>query len=184
MRIVGGSASGRLIKAPPGNATRPTGERVREALFDILQGRIEGARTLDLYGGSGALSLEALSRGAEFAVVVEPGGPARRVIAENAARLGMATRLRILHGTAERAVAELGRRGEAFDLIFCDPPWGQGMSAAIATGLRTIAREGAVVAVEHPSAEEPPHCPGLERGRSRRYGGTSLTFYHAPVHAR
>lgn len=180
MRIVGGEASGRPIKAPPGSLTRPTGERVREALFSIVQRRVEGARILDLYGGSGALSLEALSRGATCAVVVEPAASARRVIADNAARLGMTARIRILKRTAERAVADL--RGEAFDLVFCDPPWRQGLSRAVASGLSGVVAAGAVVVVEHPAGEEPPECPGLERGRTRRYGGTHLTFYHAPEH--
>jgi 16S rRNA (guanine966-N2)-methyltransferase len=129
VRIIAGQFRGRTLEAPRGSATRPTGDRVREALFSMLASRIgsfEGLRVADLYAGSGALGLEALSRGAAFAVFVEADGSAQAAIKTNAAKLGVAERVRILGGSALALP-----RSEPFDLIFADPPYTPGSGSKI-----------------------------------------------------
>jgi 16S rRNA (guanine966-N2)-methyltransferase len=129
VRIIAGQFRGRTLETPRGSATRPTGDRIREALFSILASRIgsfEGLRIADLYAGSGALGLEALSRGAAFAIFVEADGSAKAAIKANAAKLGVADRVRILGGSALALP-----RSEPFDLIFADPPYTPGSGSGI-----------------------------------------------------
>jgi 16S rRNA (guanine966-N2)-methyltransferase len=177
MRIVGGVASGRRIIAPAGAKTRPTGERVREALFNSLAPRLADARVLDLYGGSGALSLEALSWGAHSAVVCDPWSAARRVILDNAKRLGMAEQIQWWPMTAETALRRLVAAEAQFDLILCDPPWQEGIEADVRAEMYRICANDATVVVEHPMSEPGPALLGMAVVRSRRYGRTELTFY-------
>ena len=120
MRIIAGQFRGRQLQAPPGSATRPTGDRVREALFSMLVSRLgsfEDLRVADLYAGSGALGLEALSRGAAEAVFVETDPKAQAAIKANAAKLGVTDKVRVLGGSAHALP-----RSEPFDLILGDPP--------------------------------------------------------------
>ena len=129
MRIIAGQFRGRMLEAPSGLATRPTGDRVREALFSMLASRVgpfEGLRVADLYAGSGALGFEALSRGAVFATFVETDGSAQAAIKGNAVRLVVAERVRILGGSALALP-----RSEPFDLIFADPPYAPGSGSGI-----------------------------------------------------
>ena len=129
MRIIAGQFRGRTLEAPPGISTRPTGDRVREALFSMLASRIgsfEGLRVADLYAGSGALGLEALSRGAAHATFVETDASAQAAIKANAARLGVAERVRTLGGSALALP-----RSEPFDLILADPPYAPGSGSGI-----------------------------------------------------
>ena len=129
MRIIAGQFRGRLLQAPPGLATRPTADRVREALFSMLASRIgsfEGLRVADLYAGSGALGLEALSRGAAHATLVENDPKAQAVIQANSTSLGMSDRVRIVSGSALALP-----RSEPFDLILTDPPYAAGSGSAV-----------------------------------------------------
>jgi len=129
VRIIAGQLRGRMLEAPSGLATRPTGDRVREALFSMLASRVgpfEGLRAADLYAGSGALGFEALSRGAVFATFVETDGSAQAAIKGNAVRLGVAERVRIFGGSAL-----VLPRSEPFDLIFADPPYAPGSGSGI-----------------------------------------------------
>jgi 16S rRNA (guanine966-N2)-methyltransferase len=129
VRIIAGQFRGRTLEAPRGSATRPTGDRVREALFSMLASRIgsfEGLCVVDLYAGSGALGLEALSRGASFATFIEADASAQAAIKTNAAKLGVAERVRILGGPALALP-----RSEPFDLIFADPPYTPGSGSRI-----------------------------------------------------
>ena len=123
MRIIAGKARGRQIEAPEGRNTRPTLDRVRENLFNILQMRIRGASVLDLFAGSGALSLEAISRGAEKAVLCDNDRSANRIQHRNAEALGFSGQTEILLSDWKKAVRLLSDRGETFDLIFLDPPY-------------------------------------------------------------
>jgi 16S rRNA (guanine966-N2)-methyltransferase len=128
VRIIAGEWRGRQIEAPPGGATRPTGDRVRETLFSMLASRLgtfEGLRVADLFAGSGALGLEALSRGAGSATFVESDAGAAAAIRRNAERLGAAERVRIIAGSALALP-----RSEPFDLIFADPPYATGSGTA------------------------------------------------------
>ncbi|PXY28318.1 16S rRNA (guanine(966)-N(2))-methyltransferase RsmD [Prauserella muralis] len=171
-----GRAGGRRLKVPP-RGTRPTSERVREALFNALDvaGELAGARVLDLFAGSGALGLEALSRGAADAVFVESDRRAVEVLRGNVAALGLGGTVR--PGRAEAVLA--GPPGEPFDLVLADPPYGLGEDA-LAGVLAALAgggwlAEGALVVLERAMRDgEPPWPDGLRPLRVRRYGDTGL----------
>ena len=137
MRIIAGQFRGRQLQAPPGSATRPTGDRVREALFSMLVSRLgsfEDLRVADLYAGSGALGLEALSRGAAEAVFVETDPKAQAAIKANAAKLGVTDKVRVLGGSALALP-----RSEPFDLILADPPYANGSGTAL---VRAVTQAG------------------------------------------
>jgi 16S rRNA (guanine966-N2)-methyltransferase len=176
LRVVGGRLGGRRLRAVPGRETRPTGDRVREALFAILGGRVEGARVLDLFAGTGALAIEALSRGASSAVLVEQAAPAVEVIRANLDALGLAERCRVRRTRAEAYLRT--QRDGPFDLVLLDPPYAApvGLVAGLLGRLaRTALAPGAVVVVEAAArSEAPPWPPGLVPERARRYGDTSL----------
>src|SRR5262245_57716736 len=126
MRIVGGSADGRRLKAPKGFDVRPTPDRVRQAIFNSLAGRVIGARVLELFSGTGALALECLSRGAIHAVCVEKSGRHARFIRENHAEAGLPPgTLGVRVQDAFAAVHQLAASGETFDLVLADPPYGE-----------------------------------------------------------
>ena len=181
-RIIGGAAGGRRLAAVPGRMTRPTSDRAREGLFatvEAIRGGLAGARVLDLYAGSGAVGLEALSRGAADVLLVEADARAARVIRDNAAALGLAgaqvvndrvTRL------LERGRGELAPR----DFVFADPPY-RVTDAELAAVLTVLAGEwlapDAVVAVERATRSGAPTWPaGYEPDRSRRYGEATLWY--------
>ena len=179
MRVVAGSLRGRIVKAVPGTGTRPTSDRVREAMFASLGGEIEGARVLDLFAGSGALGIEALSRGAAWASFVESDRAAAGVIRSNLAQLGLAGLGRVHQARAEALVSKACR--EPFDLAFLDPPYATplGFTSALLDRLlrRGWLREGALVVLEGSARREGPSWPeGLTLLWSRRYGDTALHF--------
>lgn len=183
MRIIAGELRGRRISAPRGMAVRPTSDRVREALFSLLEARhgIDGGVVLDLFAGSGALGLEALSRGASRAVLVDRARRCCRSIADNARRLGVEQRVRIVCAPARAALERLQRDAERFDLALLDPPYAHGDAAwplidKLATG--GLLRADALVVVEHRRSVTPPTgCADLAVERSRAYGDTTLTLY-------
>jgi 16S rRNA (guanine966-N2)-methyltransferase len=185
MRIISGEARGRHLRAPRGAATRPTADRVREALFNIL-GDATGLAVLDLFAGTGALGLEALSRGAARAVLVDDADGAVRVIQANVATLGYGDRARVLRFDVRRALRLLEKQGARFDLVFVDPPY-QGTAAAAtlaALGGGSLLAPGALVVVEHDTRNQPAeqHGPLRLTGR-RKYGQTEVSFYQAAVAA-
>jgi 16S rRNA (guanine966-N2)-methyltransferase len=179
-RIIAGTVGGRSLRTPPGSGTRPTSDRVREALFSALQARdaLRGARVLDLYAGSGALGLEAASRGASSVVLVESDRRAAATITANIRTLGT-VQARVLTTTVSSALAGSPGDGEAADLVFVDPPYDLA-EEALAGVLRRLAEgwlaPGGTVVVERSSrSPEPTWAPGLERaGKARRYGETTL----------
>ncbi len=175
LRIVSGAYGGRLIDAPAGADTRPTAERVREALFSSIAAHIPGAAVLDLYAGSGALALEALSRGARHAVLVEKHPAAQRVIAGNIAKLGCDSAARLLGMPDERALALLRQEGARFDVVFLDPPYRAGRYEAALAALCGLLAPEALVAVEHP-ARMSLAPPGYAIMRQRSYGDSALTL--------
>jgi len=155
MRIIGGSARGRPLRAPKGNETRPTRDRVRQSLFDVLGQRCDGLRVLDLFAGSGALGLEALSRGAASAVFVEAARPAVQALEANIAALGADT-ARLVRMDARHY---LERPGDGFDLVFIDPPYASGLANVALERLREQRRlnPGGFVYVEvGAQADSPP----------------------------
>lgn len=184
MRVVGGQLGGRRLRAPPGDAARPTSDRVRESLFAWL-GSVEGARVLDAYAGSGAVGIEALSRGAARAVFLERGGPSLRALRGNLHSLAVEARCRVLPGDAVASIRRLGREGERFDLVFLDPPYASGeaaraLAAIVAAGL--LAPGGTLVA-EAARRHPLPAVAGLLVLEERRYGDTTLTRLAAAAKA-
>jgi len=176
MRVVGGDWRGRTLRAVPGRSTRPTADRVRQSLFDVLGQRCDGLRVLDLYAGTGALSLEALSRGAAHATLVEQDAKAAQVIERNARELGCAGRCTLLRDDVARA---LPRLAGPFDLVFSDPPYAlqaaQDTVDALAR-LRLVAPQGRVV-LERDRRESRPALPDeLELEDERRYGDTVVSI--------
>ena len=182
MRIVSGSARGVVLKAPRSRRVRPTQERVKEAVFNIIASRfpLDGARVLDLFAGGGGLGLEALSRGAAQAVFVEPSPQAQTALEHNLRVCRVEHTGRILRTTAARAIAILDREGTRFSGVLLDPPYGQGW---VDKTLRRLARsrileEDAWVAVEHDRTEHmEKRYPPLVLTDSRGYGATCVSFY-------
>jgi 16S rRNA (guanine(966)-N(2))-methyltransferase RsmD len=176
-RIVAGTARGRRLVAPRGLDTRPTSEKVRAAIFNVLGQFFEGGEVLDLYAGTGALALEALSRGCARAVCVDADGHAAEAIRRNAETCGFAERVEVVRAPVERAVARLA--AGRFDLIFIDPPYAEGPDAALASA-SGLARAGGRVVAEH-SARRPPadRFGPLALSDRRSYGDTGVSIYTA-----
>lgn len=171
MRIVAGQWRGRRIDAPPGRGVRPTLDRVREAWMSILQHEIPGRTVLDLFAGSGALGLEALSRGAEHAAFVENDWRALRVLKKNIEALGAGEKAEIKHGDAFRVAGSLGRH--AYDVAFADPPYAGGAAATIA-GLWLEQPFARILSIEHDARERLAGSTD-----TRRYGSSAITFYRS-----
>lgn len=175
MRIIAGRWKGHGLKPVRGRGIRPTTDRIREAWMATLGLAVEEARVLDLFAGSGALGLEALSRGAREVVFVERARGALRVLEANIERLGAADACRVIR--ADALDYARGLEPDSFDLALADPPYGRGYAEALlaAFGGVPFARE---LWVEHRSDEPVPELPGL---RQRRYGDTTLSAVPAPV---
>jgi 16S rRNA (guanine966-N2)-methyltransferase len=173
VRIVGGARKGARIFAPKGASTRPTSDRVREAIFAIL-GSVEGSSVLDLFAGSGALGLEALSRGAASATFVESEPTAVKAIERNLEKLGLAGR--IVRSDAARYIA---RTDERYDLVFVDPPYEmvESLRMPLAENLPRVLAEGGSVVYETAAGVE-PDLP-LPVRSTRRHGSTQLTVFDA-----
>lgn len=182
MRIISGTFSGRAISAPAGRATRPTSERAREAVFNILTHApwapgLEGRRVLDLFAGSGAFGFEALSRGARFALFVETDPSARGAIRNNIEALGVfgATRIH------RRSATDLGKRpaglDSPFDLVFVDPPYNQGLGTAAISRLTAgdWITPDSIIVLEC-AADETPDATGFDLLEEREYGAAKVMF--------
>lgn len=179
MRIVAGLYGGRRIAAPPGTMTRPTSDRVREALFSML-GPLDDQVALDLFAGSGALGLEALSRGASRAVFVERDRRALATLRANVATLGLsAERAWVRPGDAGRVARDAVARAEAYDLVFLDPPYrlAAGLGAALGVTLTGLLTPDARVVTE--SSERAPMALTLPITQERRYGDTLIRIHTA-----
>jgi 16S rRNA (guanine966-N2)-methyltransferase len=179
-RIIGGSAGGRRLKTPPGDATRPTSDRVREALFSALEaefGTLRGLRVLDLYAGSGAIALEAASRGAVDVTAVESDRRTARIVAENAAALGFDVEVR-----AQPVAGVLGSApARPYDVVYLDPPYPMPAdevqhALALLVAHDWVQPGGAVVVERSARSVEPTWPEGLERRRQKKYGETVLWY--------
>jgi 16S rRNA (guanine966-N2)-methyltransferase len=174
-RIIAGSARGRRLAAPRGEATRPTSDKVRGAVFNVLGQFFEGGDVLDLYAGTGALALEALSRGCARAVCVEADRGAAELIGRNAGACGFEGRVEVRRGRVEQVLPRLA--AGAFALAFVDPPYEEGPEAALALAERCLA-PGARAVAEHDARRPPPErIGGLALADRRRYGGTGISIY-------
>ena len=181
MRIIAGAARGRVFMTPPGVDTRPTLNRVRESLFDMLQFRVPGARVLDLFAGSGALGLEAASRGAPTVVCNDADPKCAALIRENAQRVGLAERVTVMALDFRLALDVLEKTGEAFDLALLDAPYGTDFAYAACELLlaRRLLKPDAWVAVEHASKAPWQTPAGLHIVKARRYGECAITICEA-----
>lgn len=181
MRIIAGALKGRRL-APVKGRVRPTGAKVREAIFNILGDTVAEAKVLDLFAGTGALGLEALSRGAKAAIFVEDQPQALQVLRRNLERLALTARTQVLPVSVYAALKKLTARGEKFDVAFLDPPYGgeEALAALQALAAAAIMTPGAWVVAEHSRRDHLPETAGsLARRELRRYGDTQVAFYLA-----
>jgi 16S rRNA (guanine966-N2)-methyltransferase len=181
MKVIGGAARGRKLKVPKGLTVRPTAARVKESLFNILPHDFSGLRVLDLFAGSGNVSIEALSRGAVEAVLVDESARSAAAIRENLTRLELNRRAQVWVAPVARSLRKLDKAGEKFDLIFLDPPYDKGL---VTTTLEAIGKSsllnpaGGIVVVEHSGRETiKPNYGDLILNDRRRYGDTFLSFF-------
>lgn len=176
MRVIAGTAKGRSLTAPPGRTIRPTADRVKEAMFSILMPRLPDAVVADLFAGSGALGIEALSRGAARAVFVERSDRALDALRDNLAVCGFADRATVLAEDVDAALAR-GLDGTAPSVVVADPPYtvDDAALAALVVAVGRIAAPGGWVVLETRSDRPPPPWPGqLRPAEPRRYGDTAL----------
>lgn len=177
MRVISGKARGVQLKAPDGMSTRPTIDRVKEALFSIIQFEIPGTSVLDLFGGTGQLGIEALSRGAKEAVFVDSQEAACKIIRENIKRTNLVNQSRVVRSDY---LDYLKRCKEKYDIIFLDPPYAE---VYLETALKCITeidilQSGGIIATERPIGKElPSEYDGFVRSRDYKYGKVLLTIY-------
>jgi 16S rRNA (guanine(966)-N(2))-methyltransferase RsmD len=179
MRIIAGAFRGRRLHAPKSARIRPTIDRVREAVFSMIAEHVPDARVLDLFAGTGAIGLEALSRGARSCCFVDNGAEALRLIRENVLLCDAAQRSRIMQGTVSSAIHRLESENEVFDILFLDPPYGQGYVEKTIQIIGPVACEGAlVIAEQHVKDSQPPILDqAWNKDRERRYGDTLISIY-------
>ena len=179
MRIISGKAKGKRLFSPRGKGIRPTADRVKESVFDILGCQWEDKRVLDLFSGTGSLGLEAMSRGSRHVVFVEASRPALTVLRKNILHCGFASRAVVLPMPVSRGLTLMGQRGETFHIIFADPPYGRGwVEKTIGQILvnKIFSRNGTVI-IEHTPHEPLPRKIGkLVITEQRTYGDTAISF--------
>lgn len=175
MRVITGSARGMVLKTLEGETTRPTSEKVKEAVFSALQFEIEGRRILDLFAGSGQLGIEALSRGAESAVFVDSDKNAVKIIKENIDKTRFNDNALVYQSDS---ISFLSMTGKIFDIAFIDPPYSTGLLQKAMSKLDDRIAEGGAVVCEHPIDEELPEAFGeLNKQKEYRYGRIAVTIY-------
>ncbi len=183
MRIIAGTLRSRSLQAPPGLATRPSSDRLRETLFNVLAPRIESAHFLDLYAGSGAVGIEAVSRGAARVVCVERAVAALKILRANLARLELDDERIVVSSATAKAYLSHAVWMPGFDIVFLDPPYDAVSEYEITLGLlggsvRGLLREHAIVIAEHRRNDKLPEAVGaLSRTRLLRQGDAALSFY-------
>ena len=174
MRIIAGTLKGRRLEAPTWPGLRPTSDKLRETLFNVLQGRLAGARVLDAYAGTGAVGIEALSRGAAHVAFVEQDARARALIAANLVRCGLSGGYTIERGSVEDV---LSRLEPDYDVVFLDPPYDEAdLAPAVTLGVGRLAADGICV-LEHAARREPPPVAGAGPVRRLTSGDSALAFY-------
>lgn len=183
MRIIAGKFRSRRIFAPPGEATRPTSDRLRETLFNVISGDVPGSVFLDLYAGSGAVGLEALSRGAVKVYAVERDRAAQRLVEQNLAALGITEHFELLKTDVAPGLRELAADGVQFDIVFLDPPYedhGAYERSARLLAKLMLVKDGGLVIAEHEKHFDPgERLSGFARYRTLKQGDAVLSFYKA-----
>ncbi len=175
MRVITGSARGRRLETLPGDATRPTGEKVKESLFSAIQFDIEGRRVLDLFAGSGQLGIEALSRGASGCVFVDKNTEAVKIIKQNLQHTGLMEKSQVL-GTD--ALAYLTRPGDRFDLVFLDPPYASELLCPVLEKVEPLVNDGGIIICETDDTVTLPETLGrFAVAKTYRFGHTYVWLY-------
>ena len=179
MRIISGTLKGKKLFSVKGLSLRPTSDRVRESIFDILQGVLEGRRVLDLFAGTGAMGIEALSRGALAAVFVENHPSSLEALKRNLAACRLEGDSEVLAHEAEEGLRFLEGRGESFEFIFLDPPYGKGLASKTVGKLAKspLLNSETLVVAEHSPSEEVDEVFPLQRVDFRKYGSTRISFF-------
>ena len=182
-RIISGSARGTHLAAPKGWSTRPTADRVKEALFSMLLPWWPAEAFLDLYAGTGQIGLEAASRGAGFTVLVEKNRDCQRLIRENCTRTHLEGKVRLMEQDAFQAVRQLLEEARPFDLIFADPPYRQALDVFLRLSgpLSGLLTPGGRIILEHDAHQAAPIVTNLQLERSCQYGMAMLSFYKGAV---
>lgn len=185
MRIIAGTAKGRNLKVPKNGDLRPTSDRAKETIFNVLGQWLEGERVLDLYAGVGSLGLESISRGAEKATFVEQDKFHLEAITDNARAFGYTAQCVTVLRPVERAIRQLGKEGATFTLVFSDPPYALRLGKTVLEALdaaKLVVPRGRVV-IEHDRREELPERVGaFARDDERRFGDTQVSFYTRRTH--
>ncbi|OWA33716.1 16S rRNA (guanine(966)-N(2))-methyltransferase RsmD [Saccharibacillus sp. O16] len=181
MRVVAGEAKGRPLKAVPGSGTRPTTDKVKEAIFSMIGPFFDGGTALDLFAGTGGLAIEALSRGMEQAILVDADAKSIEVVRANLKATGFERRAEVYRNDAQRALKALAKREAKLDLIFLDPPYRFKNGAELMMQMEEtgLLASGAVVVLEYESSYEYPEAVGgFVQRRKAVYGETAVSIYH------
>ena len=185
MRVISGTARGTGLFSPQGTETRPTSDFVKESLFNIIQADLGGASFLDLFAGSGAIGIEALSRGASSATFVDISQKSISLIKRNLAKTRLEQRASIIKSDTGAAIKKIAGGGQKFNIIFLDPPYFEGLVEKILTLIvaeNILAKDGYII-LEMSKTEAVPNLDGLEISREREYSGARLVFYALPDYA-
>ncbi|MCX7710671.1 MAG: 16S rRNA (guanine(966)-N(2))-methyltransferase RsmD [Clostridia bacterium] len=180
LRVISGSARGHKLKTPKGSSTRPTTDRVKESLFNIIAAYIPEAEVLDLFAGTGNLGIEALSRGAANAVFADKSAECVNIIKDNLNHTKLSDKAKVLSGDASMVLMRLKNEGKRFDLIFLDPPYNTGLAQEMLSGIaqyELLKTDGLIVAESDRQDTLPENVGNLRLIRQQKYGDTMLWLY-------
>lgn len=179
VRVISGSARGLKLNTPGDDRVRPTTDRVKESMFNIVQDWVYDSQVLDLFAGSGALGIEALSRGASQAVFCDNSLDSIKIIKSNIEKARVADRSQIVSGDFKRCLRDMEAKNQSFDMIFVDPPYYEGLFEEVLDTIRAckILKKDGIVIVEHDAKRPIGQVEGLEVYKEKKYGITMLTFY-------
>ena len=179
VRVISGSARGLKLNTPGDDRVRPTTDRVKESMFNIVQDWVYDSQVLDLFAGSGALGIEALSRGASQAVFCDNSLDSIKIIKSNIEKARVADRSQIVSGDFKRCLRDMEAKNKSFDMIFVDPPYYEGLFEEVLDTIRSckILKKDGIVIVEHDAKRPIGQVEGLEVYKEKKYGITMLTFY-------
>lgn len=180
MRIITGIAKGRKITAPEGMDTRPTSDRVKESLFNIISKKIYGARVLDMFSGTGNLGLEAISRGAEWCTFIEKNNATYKILLENIDNLGFKEKCDLYNRDAFDVLEMLGKKSDKYDIIFLDPPYSKGLVEKAIMGIseKSLMDDEGIIMSEYDENDIiPEDINGIKIYRTEKYGRTKISFW-------
>ena len=179
VRLISGSARGLKLNTPGDDRVRPTTDRVKESMFNIVQDWVYDSQVLDLFAGSGALGIEALSRGASQAVFCDNSLDSIKIIKSNIEKARVVDRSQIVSGDFKRCLRDMEAKNQSFDMIFVDPPYYEGLFEEVLDTIRSckILKKDGIVIVEHDAKKPIGQVEGLEVYKEKKYGITMLTFY-------